>query len=175
MLQPKYRYFQDPNPGVEYGDSAGGVAAGLHATRLPHPHGVRRHTQEDCPLPQVSTKPNQTELNHTKPSLFAIVWRILSSGRLSSSAGIYQTKPNRSKPHQTPSFLLSWSMLHPQEDCPLPQVFNKPNQTPSFCHRGVRLHTQEDCPLPQVSIKPNQTELNHTNPVFLPWWSMPHP
>ena len=48
-----YPVRQDENPSVECCDRHGGVAAGLHAPRLSHPHGVRRHPQEDCTLPQV--------------------------------------------------------------------------------------------------------------------------
>ena len=38
---------QDSDSGEQYGDRAGGLAASLHAPRLPLPTGVRRHPQTD--------------------------------------------------------------------------------------------------------------------------------
>lgn len=38
---------QDPDPGVQHGDGAGGVAAGLHAAGVPLPGGVRHHPPQD--------------------------------------------------------------------------------------------------------------------------------
>ena len=55
FLPTFYSCVQDPDPGVQHGDGAGGVAAGLHAARLPLPRGVRRHPQADRPLQEVGT------------------------------------------------------------------------------------------------------------------------
>ena len=40
-------FLKDANPREQHRDGAGGVAAGLHAPRVPLPRGVRRHPQED--------------------------------------------------------------------------------------------------------------------------------
>ncbi len=125
-LLSKDRNFQDANPGVEHGYSAGGVAPGLHATRLPHTHGVRRHPQEDCPLPQVSTK--KTELNHTKPCLPHPHGVPRHTQKDCPLPQIF-TKPNQIKPYQISSFCHRGVRRHTQEDCPLPQVCTKQNGT----------------------------------------------
>ena len=40
-------FLKDADPREQHRDGAGGVAAGLHAPRVPLPRGVRRHPQED--------------------------------------------------------------------------------------------------------------------------------
>ena len=48
--------FQDADPREQHRDGARGVAAGLHAPRVPLPRGVRRHPQEDRDPQEVTSQ-----------------------------------------------------------------------------------------------------------------------
>ena len=52
---------QDEDPGVQHGDGAGGVAAGLHAAGVPLPGGVRGHPETDRDLQEVSQRHGSDE------------------------------------------------------------------------------------------------------------------
>ena len=49
---------KDADPREQHRDGAGGVAAGLHAPRVPLPRGVRRHSQEDRDSQEVKSQLN---------------------------------------------------------------------------------------------------------------------